>query len=83
MICGFDLQPVSESGAENDFRQLVMSIEPAPAFLGALDELEHHRERCRVREAAFGSDGAVAHGGERALDRVRGSKVFPMLGGKS
>ena len=53
MIGGFDLQSVAELGAENDFRQLVMSVEAAPAFLGGLNELEDHRERRGVREAAL------------------------------
>jgi hypothetical protein len=25
--------------------QLVVAVEPTPAFLGALDQLEHHRQR--------------------------------------
>jgi len=57
-----------------------VTTEAAPVFLGALDQLEHHGEGRPVREATFGSDGSVADGCERALDRVCGSQVFPMLG---
>jgi hypothetical protein len=57
-----------------------VAIEAAPVFLGALDQLEHHGEGRPVREATFGSDGSVADGRERALDRVGRSQVFPMLG---
>ncbi len=49
---------------------------------GRLDQLEHHGEGCPVREAPFGSDGSVANGRERALDRVGRSQALPMLGGK-
>ena len=57
-----------------------MAIEAAPVFLGALDQLEPHGEGRSVREATFGSDGSVADGRERALDRVGRSQVFPVLG---
>jgi hypothetical protein len=59
-----------------------MAIEPAPAFLRCVDELEHHRERRLIREAALRADCAVPHGGKGALDRVRGPQVFPMFGGE-
>jgi hypothetical protein len=37
----------------NELGQLVVAIEPAPAFLRRIDELEHHGERRLVREAAL------------------------------
>ena len=40
-----NLDPVSEPYTENDFRQLIVTIETSPAFLGRLGELEDHRER--------------------------------------
>jgi hypothetical protein len=45
---------ISAPDTENDFRQLVMSVEPAPAFLGGLDKLEDHCERRFVRCRALG-----------------------------
>ena len=77
---GDDLEPVGELHTQDKFWQLGVTIETTPAFLRALDQLEDHGERGLVREAAFRSDGAVAHGGERALDRVGRPQVFPMLG---
>jgi hypothetical protein len=43
-----DLDPVVECHTENEFWQLVMTVETAPAFLGALDQFEDHRERSLV-----------------------------------
>ena len=65
-----DLQPVFELGTQHDLRQLVVAVEAAPGFLRSVDELEDHGERGGIRQAAFRADSAVAHGGERALDRV-------------
>src|SRR5205814_8438614 len=48
------------------------TIEPAPAFLRRIHQLEHHRERRLIREAALRADRAMPHGGKSALDRVRG-----------
>jgi hypothetical protein len=72
--------PFGEPDTLNELGQLVVAIEPAPAFLRCIDELEHHGERCLVREAALRADRAVAHGGEGALDRVRDPQVFPVFG---
>ena len=43
-----DLDSVGEFYAEDDFRQLVVTIEATPAFLGGLGELEDHRERSLI-----------------------------------
>src|ERR1700730_18200409 len=67
---GDDLDPVVECHTENEFWRLVVTVETAPAFLCALDQFEDHRERGPVRQTALRSDGAVAHGGEGALDGV-------------
>ena len=67
---GDDLDPIAECHTENEFWQLVVTIEPAPTFLRALDQFEDHRERGAVRQAALRSDGAVAHRGEGAFDGV-------------
>lgn len=40
-----DLQPVRELHIQDQFWQLVVTIETAPAFLRALDQLEHHDQR--------------------------------------
>ena len=77
---GGDLDPVGEPDTLNELGQLVVAIEPAPAFLSRLDELEHHRERRLIRQAALRADRAVTHGGKGALDRVRGPEVFPVFG---
>lgn len=58
---GYERKSVSEFGTEDDLRQLVVPLEPSPALLCILDELEHHGERCRFRETALGADDAVAH----------------------
>src|SRR3979409_2282192 len=77
---GDDLDPVVECHTENEFWQLVMTVETAPAFLCALDQLEDHRERGRVGQAALRSDRAVTHGGKGAFNWVGRAQMFPMLG---
>jgi len=67
---GDDLDPVVECHTENEFWQLVVAVETAPAFLRALDQFEDHRERGAVGQTALRSDRAVAHGGEGAFDGV-------------
>ncbi len=54
-----DLQPILELRTEHELGQLVMAVEPSPAFLRGVDEFEHHRQRRRVREAALRADRAV------------------------
>ena len=77
---GADLDPVVECHTENEFWQLVVAIETAPAFLRTLEQLEDHRKRRPVGQASLRSDRAVAHGGEGAFDGVGGPQVFPVLG---
>src|SRR5206468_4905118 len=67
---GDDLDPIVECHTKNEFWQLVVAIETAPAFLCALDQFEDHGERGLVRQTILRSDGAVAHGGEGAFDGV-------------
>jgi hypothetical protein len=55
-----DLDSVSELYTENDFRQLVVTIETTPAFLGGLGKFEDHGERGLVRKTSLGSHRAVA-----------------------
>ena len=76
-----NLDSVSEY-AENDFRQLVMAVETAPASLGGFGELEDHRQRGLVRETSLRAHGAVTHGRERALDDVRRAQMLPVFGGE-
>ena len=38
-----DLNPILKFCAENDFRQLIVSVEATPAFLRGLGELEDRR----------------------------------------
>jgi hypothetical protein len=77
---GDDLDPIVECHTENEFWQLVVAIEPTPAFLRGLKQFEDHRECRLVGQAALRSDGAVAHGGEGAFDGVGRPQVFPVLG---
>ena len=75
-----DLDSVGESYTEDDFRQLVVTVETAPAFLGGLRELKDHRERGLVRETPLGAHSAVTHGRERAFDDVGRAQMLPVLG---
>src|SRR5215470_10480235 len=77
-----DLEPIGEFHTENQFWQLVVAVEASPSFLRSFNKLEDHGERGAVRQAALRPDRAVAHGCERAFDRVRGSQVLPVLGGE-
>ena len=77
---GSDFDPIGEPDTLNELGQLVVAIEPAPAFLRRIDQLEHHGECGPIREAALRADRAVPHGGKGALDRVRGPQVFPVFG---
>ena len=45
-----DLDSVSELYTQDDFRQLVVTVETAPASLGGLRELEDHGQRSLSRE---------------------------------
>src|ERR1700740_3480908 len=75
-----DLDSVGELYPEDDFRQLILTIEATPAFLGGLGELENHGERGPVRKTSLGAHGAVTHSRERAFNDVRRTQMFPMLG---
>src|SRR5665647_202140 len=66
--------------AQPNAQELVVSVEPSPAFLCALEQFEDHCERGPVGQAALRSDRAVAHGGEGAFNGVGGPQVFPVLG---
>ena len=74
------LDSVGELYTEDEFRQLVVTVETTPAFLGGLGELEDHRQRGLVRETSLRTHGAVTHGGERAFDDVGRAQMFPVLG---
>ena len=65
-----DLQPVVEFDTSYDLGQLVWPVEPAPAFLSGLDQLEDKRQRRLIRQAALGANRAMAHGGKGAFNRV-------------
>jgi len=77
-----DLDSVGELYTEDDFRQLVVSIEATPTFLGGLGELKDHGERGLVGETSLGAHRAVADGRERAFDDVGRAQMLPMLGGE-
>ena len=67
---GDDLDPVVECHTEDEFWQLVVTIETTPAFLRGFKQLEDHRERRPIGPATLRSDGAVAHGSEGAFNRI-------------
>ena len=50
---GDDLDPVVECHTENEFWQLVVTLETTPGFLGALKQFEDHRERRPVGQASL------------------------------
>ena len=75
-----DFNSVGKFYAEDYFRQLVVTIEATPAFLGGLGELEDHGERGFVRKTSLGAYRAVADGRERALDDVGRAQMLPVLG---
>ena len=65
-----DFDSVGELYTEDDFRQLVVSIEATPAFLGGLGKLKAHGERGLVGKTSLGAHGAVADGRERAFNGI-------------
>ncbi len=75
-----DFDSVGEFYTEDDFRQLVVTIETTPAFLSGLGELEDHGKRGLVRETSLGTHGAMAHRRERAFDDVGRAQMLPVLG---
>lgn len=66
----FNFNAVVEFDAGYRFRQLILSVEPAPRALRGQDQLEHHDHAGVVRKTAFAARGAMADGRERALDGV-------------
>jgi len=77
-----DLDTILEFDASDDLRQLVFALQAAPGFGGGVDELEDHELGGPRRQRSFRPHGSMTHGGEHALDRVRGAQVIPVLGGK-
>ena len=65
--------PAGELYTENDFRQLVVTIETTPAFLGGLGELEDHGERGLVRKTSFGAQ--VSTKASNATSELRGGSA--------
>ena len=74
--------PVLELYTADDFRQLVLTLQSPPGRGRRDHQFEHHETRGVLRQRAFHADGAMPHRREHALDRVRGSQVVPMIGGK-
>ena len=74
------LDPVAELNPLDDVGQAVLAVEFAPFLLGRQHQLVCHGQRGLSAEAAPGFGGRVPDGGESALDWVRGSDVFPVLG---
>ena len=75
-----NLHPVDELYTEDDFRQLIGTVQPAPIFLCGLGELEDHSERSLVRETPLGAHRSVADGRERAFDGIGRAQMLPVLG---
>ena len=80
MLRSDDLHSVGEPYTEDDFRQLVVTIEAAPAFFDGLGELEDHGERGPVGQASLGAYGAMTHSCKRAFDDVGRAQMLPVLG---
>ena len=76
-----DLDAVLELHAVEHVGDEFVAVEPAPAFLGCVQQLVGHRQRGGLRTGALGDPGAEPDGGERALDRVGRPQVPPVLGG--
>src|SRR4051812_42755910 len=47
------LDPIGKRDTADHLRQVVMTVEPSPALLGGLGQLEDHGERGLVRQAAL------------------------------
>ena len=74
------LNSFGELYAEDDFRQLIVTIEATPGFLGDLAEIEDHGERGLVRKTSLGAHGAMTYGRERAFNDVGRAQMLPVLG---
>ena len=74
--------PVPERHYFDESSKLVCSIQFLPFSLDAQGQFENNGQRRLSAEAALGLHGSQAHRGERALDRVGGADVLPMLGKK-
>jgi hypothetical protein len=59
-----DLDSIGERYTENNFRQMVLTIEATPSLIGGLGEPEDRRDSGPVRETSFGSHGALYLVGE-------------------
>ncbi len=77
-----DLDAVLESDALDDFRQLVFALQAPPCSCCRHDELEHHQLGGFCRQRSLRAHGAMTHGRDHALDRVRSAQMVPMLGRK-
>ena len=75
-----DLDAVAECDALDDFRQLVLALQPAPGPGRRHHQLEHHQPGGVLRQRALRADGPVPDRGEHALDRVGRPQVIPVLG---
>ena len=83
MLGSGDRLSVAEPDAADDLDETLGAVQTAPVALGRPGELEDHRERSLAGQAALGLVGPQTHGRERALDRVGGADVLPVLGGTS
>ena len=66
--------------AGNDVRQQFRTIQRSPFTGCGLAQFEHHRQARCPAAVALRSAMTQAHRRERALDRVRGPQVNPLLG---
>ena len=76
----FLLVAVDEYHSGDDLVQLMGAVEFSPLAFGLAQELKDHGQ-CRLAAAvAFGLPGAMAHGGESALDGVGRPQGGPVFG---
>ena len=71
---------ITEYNPLDDLWQAVLTVEPAPFALCRHHQPEGNGEPGPAAEAALGSSGPVADGGEGAFDRVRRADVLPVFG---
>jgi len=73
---------ISKLDVVHDQLQLVEPLDPLPAFLGGLEQLEHHRQRGVPGAAGATPFGSQSHCREGGLNRVCCPKVNPVRGWK-
>jgi hypothetical protein len=77
-----DFDSVAECYTANDLGQLILSLQAPPTFRSRHDQLENHESRRVLRQCAFHANRAMPNRCEGAFDRIRRSKMRPVLRGE-